>query len=75
MTGPIEPHRTYKTSEVAEILGKDVDGVRAMIAAGEFGEGGAIVIRTSGPAQRIHAYRVFGWAVRAWIKRNAVRAA
>lgn len=75
MTAPIDPQRAYKTSEVAEILRKDVDHVRAMVAAGEFGEGGAIAHRTSGPAQRIHAYRVFGWAINAWIKRHAVRAA
>lgn len=72
-TATIEPQRAYSTGEVAALIGVGPRTVRAMAASGEFGQDGAIAIRTSGRAHRVHAYRVFGWAVTAWRRRNAIR--
>ena len=68
----IEPQRAYSTREAGVFLGHSPKTIAAMVLTGEFGEGGAWKIKTTG--NHVHAYRVAGWAIEAWRKRNAIRA-
>ena len=69
----IEPARAYSTREASVFLGPDADTVAAMAKAGDFGPDGAWPLRSI--HGRVTAYRIAGWAITAWIKRNAIRAA
>lgn len=66
--GAIERHRAYSTAEAAYYLGISSREVAAMAQAGEFGPRGSWPITTTGG--RLHAIRIAGWAIDAWISRH-----